>query len=108
MVAQRTQTKQAVNWSELVHNWLNLVLGSQRASKFVNDNDFNHAKQCPYCQVGDYSCLLLTCSHIGALKTCYDASETLRKAIKSHMAGPSIMKAIRCWTKDPSESVTYC
>ena len=32
MVARRTQTKQAVNRSKLVHNWLNL--GSQRA-KFV-------------------------------------------------------------------------
>ena len=46
MVARRTQTKQAVNWSKLVHNWLNL--GSQRA-KFVkddddDDDDSNHAK----------------------------------------------------------------
>ena len=49
---------------------------------------------------------LLTCSHPGALKTRYDDSETLRKAIKSHVAGPSLMKAIRCWTKDPSQPPT--
>jgi hypothetical protein len=48
MVARRTQTKESVNRSKLVHNWLNL--GSQRA-KFVNDDDdesSDHAKQCPY------------------------------------------------------------
>jgi hypothetical protein len=103
MVARRTQTNQAINRSKLVHHWLNL--GSQRA-KFVNDDDSNHAEQYRYCQADEYFCHLLTCSHPGALKTCYDASETLWKAIKSHVAGPSLMKAIRCWTKDPSQPPT--
>ena len=49
---------------------------------------------------------LRTCSHSGALKTRYDASETLRKAIKSHVTSLSRMKAIRCWTKDPSQPPT--
>ena len=69
MVVRRTQTKQAVNWSKLVHNWLNL--GSQRA-KFVKDDDeeSNHAKQCPYCQQEEDFQHMLTCSHRSALKTC--------------------------------------
>ena len=69
MVARRTQTKQTVNRSKLVHNWLNL--GSQRA-KFVNDNDdeSNHAKQCPYCKQQEEDVQhMLTCSHRSALKT---------------------------------------
>jgi hypothetical protein len=49
---------------------------------------------------------MLTCSHRGALKTRYDASETLWKVIKSNVAGTSLMKAIRCWTKDPSQLPT--
>ena len=39
-------------------------------------------------------------SATGALKTRYNACETLCKAIKSHVAGPSPMKAIRRWTND--------
>ena len=58
MVARRTLTNQAVNRSKLVHNWLNL--GSQRA-KFVNDDDSNQAKQCPYCQADEDLCHLLAC-----------------------------------------------
>ena len=78
-------------------------LGSQRA-KFVNDDDSNHAKQRPYCQAADEDFSnMLACFHFGALKTRYDVGETLRKTIKSHVAGPSLMKAIRCWTKDPSQ-----
>ena len=105
MVARRTQTKQTVNRSKLVHNWLNL--GSQRA-KFVKDDDkeSNHAKQCPYCQQDEDFQHMLTCSHRSALKTRYDASETLRKAIKSNAAGPYIMKAIKCWIQDPSKPPT--
>jgi len=96
--------KQAVNWSKLVPNWLNL--GPQRA-KFVNDDiNINHAKQCPYCQEDEKICHLLTCSHSSALKTRCNASETLWKAIKSDIAGPSLMKAIRYWTKDPSQPPT--
>jgi hypothetical protein len=57
----------------------------------------NHAKQRPYCQADEDFCHLLTCSHPVALKTRYDSSESLRKAIKSHLAGPSLMNAIR-WT----------
>ena len=103
MVARRTQTKQAVNRSKLVHNWLNL--GSQRA-KLVKDEEFNHAKQCPYCQQDVDFQYMLICSHRSALKTQYNASETLRKAIKSNAAGPYIMKAIKCWIQDPSKPPT--
>jgi hypothetical protein len=49
---------------------------------------------------------MLTCSHRSALKTRYDASETLQKAIKNNMAGPYIMKAIKCWIQDPSKPPT--
>ena len=51
-------------------------------------------------------CHLLICSHTGALKRRYDASDTLRKATKGHVAGPPLMKAIRCWTNDPSQPPT--
>jgi hypothetical protein len=71
-----------------------------------SDDDSNHAKQCPYCQEDEDFCHILTCSHRGALKIRYDASEALRKAIKSNVAGPSLMKAIRYWTKDPSQPPT--
>jgi hypothetical protein len=47
-----------------------------------------------------------TCFHSGAPKTRYDASETIPEAIKSHVVGPSLMKAIRFWTKDPSQPPT--
>ena len=96
-----------MNRSKLVHNWLNLV--SQRA-KFVkdDDDDSNHAKQCPYCQEDEDFCHLLTCSHGGALKTRYDASETLRDAIKSNVAGPSLMKARHQMMDKGPESATYC
>ena len=105
MVARRTQTKQSVNRSKLVHNWLNL--GSQRA-KFVNDDDEEsaHAKQCPYCKQEENFQHMLTCSHRSALKTRYDATETLRKALKSNAAGTYIMKAIKCWIQDPSKPPT--
>jgi hypothetical protein len=95
-----------VNRSKLVHNWLNL--GSQRA-KFVNDDDEEsaHAKQCPYCKQEEDFQHMLTCSHRSALKTRYDATETLlRKAIKNNAAGTYIMKAIRCWIQDPSKPPT--
>jgi hypothetical protein len=49
---------------------------------------------------------MLTCFHRGALKTRYDASKTLGKTIKSNVAGTSLMKAIRCWIKDPSQLPT--
>jgi hypothetical protein len=50
---------------------------------------------------------MLTCSHRSALKTRYDATETLWKAIKSNAAGPYIMKAIKCWIQeDPSKPLT--
>ena len=37
----------------------------------------------------------LTCSHSSVRMTPYDASVTLRKAIKSHVAAPSLIKAIQ-------------
>jgi hypothetical protein len=49
---------------------------------------------------------MLTCSHRSALKTRYDATETLRKAIKSNAAGSYIMKAIKCWIQDPNKPPT--
>jgi hypothetical protein len=49
---------------------------------------------------------MITCSHRSVLKTCYDATETLRKVIKSNAAGPYIMKAIKCWIHDPSQPPT--
>jgi hypothetical protein len=104
MVARCTQTK-PVNRSKLIHNWLNL--GSQRA-KFVNDDDeaSDHAKQCPYCKQEEDFQHMLTCSHRSALKTRFDTTETLQKAIKSNVAGPYIMKAIKCWIQDPSKPPT--
>jgi hypothetical protein len=66
---------------------------------FIDSTDFSFVV---VCNTDEDFYHLLTCSHSGALKTRYDASDTLRKAIKSHVAGPSLMKAIRCWTKDPS------
>ena len=93
-IARRTQTNQAVNRSKLIHNWLNL--GSQRAN-FFNDDDSNQ----DFCHL--YGHLF---SHCGALKIRYAVSETLREAIKSHVSAPSLMKAIRCGTKDPSQPPT--
>ena len=103
MVAQHTLANQAVSSSILLHNWLNL--GSQRG-KFVRDDDSPQVKQCPYGQAGGDFCHLLTCSYSGTLKTLYDATDTLHKAVKCNAAGPSILKAIRYWTNDPRQPPT--
>ena len=73
----------------------------QRA-RFVNDDDSNHANQCPYCQVGADFCHLLSSSHSGALKTHYDASDTLRKAIKGHVRSYYLDWSQRCTSCDES------